>query len=199
MAEVMERAGINSAFVMNYVDRIPEQASTPMEGGPHIAAWGYPFAWRKYPYAMMASVLMIPQAKLHAVMVDAKVRTFLNLLRVPLSSASSTWMPQDQMSDRLASMHLNLYVTLSECAPMLPLESLSVGAPCLFGPNSHLLEDNEYLHKTLVVPYPDSAHAIGVQAIKALEQRNEIVSAYRKFAPEYNDRARKSVDSFIED
>ncbi|MCA1961994.1 MAG: hypothetical protein LDL33_14515, partial [Desulfomonile sp.] len=199
MAEVIARAGINGAFVMNYVERVPERASTPLEGGPHIAVWSYPFMWRKYPYAMMASVLMIPHAKLHAHMVNARVKAFLDFFRVPLSSATNSWVPQDEMPEYLAQMHLNLYVTLSECAPMLPLESLSVGCPCLLGPTSHLFDDHEYLHKSLIVQYPDSARAIGLQAIKALEQREEIVEAYKKYAPEYNKRARKSVEDFIED
>jgi len=95
-------------------------------------------------------------------------------------------------------MHLNLNVTLSECAPMVPLESLSLGVPCLLGPTSHYFEDHEYLRSRLVVPMPDSAWSIGNLIAQALEERTEIIEAYRAYAPGYNQRAGDSLARFLE-
>jgi len=87
---------------------------------------------------------------------------------------------------------------LSECAPMLPLESLSVGTPCLFGPNSHFFEDHDFLRQMLIVPQPDSAFIIAKYIQQALEKRDEIIQAYIDYAPAYNQRAEKSVREFLE-
>lgn len=81
---------------------------------------------------------------------------------------------------------------------MLPLESLSVGTPCLIGPNSHLFRDDRYLYDRLVVPFPDSSESIFEKASQAVEERSEIIEAYRAYAPGYNARARKSVESFLD-
>jgi len=89
-------------------------------------------------------------------------------------------------------------VTLSECAPMVPLESLSLGAPCLLGPTSHYFEDDEYLRSRLVVPSPDSAWSISGLIGQALEERTQIVEAYRAYAPGYNQRAGDSLEQFLE-
>ena len=81
---------------------------------------------------------------------------------------------------------------------MLPLESLAAGVPCLIGPSSHLFEDHPYLHSRLVVPYPDRSDIIAQYIQKALEERNQIVEAYIRYAPNYNRRARQSLCDFLE-
>jgi hypothetical protein len=80
---------------------------------------------------------------------------------------------------------------------MLPLESLSVGTPCLVSPTSHLFEDDDFLRSRLVVPAPDRADVIAEWALGALAERAEIVRAYRRWAPAYNERARKSLEEFL--
>lgn len=98
----------------------------------------------------------------------------------------------------MQQMHLNLYVTLTECAPMMPLESLSTGSPCLFGPTTHYFQDHAYLRQRLVVPIPDDALTIANTARKALEERREIIDAYQNYAPEYNQRALQALAEFLE-
>ena len=51
--------------------------------------------------------------------------------------------PRNELIKRLANNDLNLYVTFSECAPMLPLESFEVGVPCLTGNNHHYFKNTE--------------------------------------------------------
>ena len=38
---------------------------------------------------------------------------------------------------------MNLYVTFSECAPMLPIESFEVDVPCILGNNNHYFKKTE--------------------------------------------------------
>jgi hypothetical protein len=81
---------------------------------------------------------------------------------------------------------------------MLPLESLAVGTPCLLGPNSHLFRDDDYLFDRLVVPFPDSSAEIYKKIQTATAEREQIIAAYAKYAVGYNERARASLASFME-
>lgn len=198
MAEVMAKTGVRTGFILNYVENIPPGPSVPLEGGPHLGIWGLVDNWRKLPYAMIASTVLIPGAKVHGSAITGRTREFAQAIGVHWEGLNEDLIPQNRMSTVMAQMHLNLYVTLSECAPMLPLESLSVGAPCLLGPNSHLFEDHEYLHEILVVPYPDSAKIIAEHAIRALAERGQIIEAYREYAPDYNKRAQQTLAEFLE-
>jgi len=202
MAEIMACTGVPTGFVMNLVRRIPNEPSTPLPGGPHLCIWGLPdYAWHKPPYAMLAAARLLDTAVVHLQGASPRAQEVATLLGVV---TQNDWgsvehaVPQAKMPQELARMHLNLNVTLAECAPMLPLESLSVGAPCLFGPNTYYFEDHEYLRRMLVVSQPEDGWTIAGYARRALEERAAIIEAYRQYAPGYNQRAQACLEEFLE-
>jgi len=199
MAEVVNTTlGLSTGFVMNFVEQIPNQASSPLPGGPHLGMWLlWSGNWQKPPFAMMAASAMIPGSILHGSDADERMMNFVKVFQIR-SDFFGKPLPQNELLQQMSMMHLNLYVTFHECAPMLPLESLSVGVPCLIGPVSHYFEDHAYLHKRLVVPYPDRAEVIASQAIKVIEERDEIIQAYRTYAPVYNQLAKETLNRFLE-
>jgi len=199
MAEIVGKTGVTAGFIASYVRNIPSAPSKIESpgGGPHFGLWALAPIWRKNPFAMLAALSEIPKARVTVTGQDQRVEEFarylglsLNLLKEPVD--------RENMPSFLARMDLNLYVTLSECSPMLPLESLAVGVPCLLGPNSHLFEDHPYLHSRLVVPYPDRSDIITLYIQQALEEREEIINQYREYAVEYNGRARDLLLGFLD-
>ena len=197
MAEGMRDIGLRAAFVENFVPELPEGPSEPAEGGPHIGCWISNEGWRKPPYAMAMATRRIEGAILHHAGESKRLTAFARLVGLTMHRHGDTLLARSELLRWMKFMHLNLYVTLSECCPMLPLESLSVGTPCLVGPNSHLFADDDYLREMLVVPVPDSSSEILSKARRALEEREAIVRAYAEYAPRYNARALASVQEFL--
>jgi hypothetical protein len=198
MADAFQRIGIPAAFVINSIDILPASPSTPDPGGPHLGIAAVNLnLWRKLPFAMLAAAGEAPGAVVHVAGANDRVREFVNQMRVTARISRSA-IPQAEMPNWLRTKHLNLYVTLSECCPMLPLESLAVGVPCLIGPCSHLFEDDDYLRGRLVVPYPERHEVIARYIRQALAERDQIVSAYARWLPEYVARSRQSVADFID-
>lgn len=197
MAEIMAKRGIRTGFVQNMVREVPDKPSEPLPGGPHIGVWLLYDGWLKNPFTSIAAVSALSGATLHMSAVSDRVREFAEFMNI---RSNIHFRPIDQglMRHYLAQMHLNLYVTLSECAPMLPLESLSVGSPCLFGPTTYYFDDHDYLRERLVVPQPDDAGMIAAYMQRALEERGEIIAAYARYAPDYNRRARATLAEFLE-
>jgi hypothetical protein len=196
MAEKISQIGVTSGFVESYVTEIPKGPSAPKSKGLHIGIWALAPVWRKNPYAMIAAVSDIENATIFMVGQDARAVELADFLGVKNVSQSDP-VPQGDMPIALSEMHLNLYVTLSECSPMLPLESLSVGVPCLFGPNSHLFEDHPYLHSRLVVPYPDRSDVIAEMIRQALNEREQIIEQYIRYAPNYIENAQNNLKHFL--
>jgi hypothetical protein len=64
----------------------------------------------------------------------------------------------------LASMDINLNVTLSECHPMMPMESYRLGVPCLLSRTSDLFAANEELWELTTVDRIDDPSAIAAAA-----------------------------------
>lgn len=198
MAEVFEHLGVPSAFVLHAIEKTPREASEPMAGGPHLGVAAVNLAiWRKLPFAMLAATTEIPGAVVHVAGANRLVEEYSRGLRINAQIQREP-VPQVDMPQHLSSMHLNLYVTLCECCPMLPLESLSEGAPCLLGPNSHLFEDSSYLRSRLVVEYPERNEVIADAIRQALEERDDIIAAYRRWAPTNWLRCQESVADLLD-
>jgi hypothetical protein len=198
MAEIMAATGMRSEFIMNMVRRIPEAASQARSDGTHIGIWGLPdWSWKKPPYAMLAALKLIPGSKGHAINVSPRAKEFGELMSLDSTYVTEA-IPQLEVTAVMAQMYLNMYVSLTECAPMMPLESLSIGAPCLLGPTSHYFLDHRYLFDRLVVPSPDDAQEIAKKAQLVLSERDEVIEAYQAFAPEYNQQALQRLAEFLE-
>ncbi|HRK69708.1 MAG TPA: hypothetical protein PKY73_19350 [Hyphomonas sp.] len=197
MAEVFSRQGVPTGYLLNYVRRIPDGPSEPMQGGPHLGLWAVEPIWRKLPYTMIAAAALMPGAMLWAAGQNRRAEEVAALVGVPYQRLVDGPVAQTQMPRALARMHVNLYVTLSECAPMLPLESLSAGVPCLVGPSTQYFADEPVLRNNLTVNVPDDARAIGASLSNALDNRPQIIETYKLFAQRYNRLAKENLDRFI--
>jgi hypothetical protein len=198
LAEAFARQGLPTAFVLNAIQAIPPGPSTPDAGGPHLGISAVNLnLWWKLPFAMLAACAEIPGATVHLVGAHRRVIEFAEQFAINARIRRGS-IPQSQMPDWLRTKHLNLSVTMSECCPMVPLESLAVGVPCLIGPNSHLFEDDPYLHSRLVVSYPERYEVIAAYARQALAERDAIIAAYQRWLPDYVCRSRRSVAEFID-
>ena len=197
MSEIMWQQRIPAFFLKNFVNAIPQKAATSLQDAlTHCAVWSSTWCWRKPPYAMLAAVGFLPGTLAHLYGTNDEINEFIKELNIPCNVASQPVHWQN-IRDEYRKMHINLYVTMSECAPMVPLESLSCGVPCLFGPNNHYFEDNSYLYDRLVVRIPDSAHLISQYLQRALDERENIIDEYIKYAPSYNEECKYLLQQFL--
>jgi glycosyltransferase involved in cell wall biosynthesis len=196
MAETMRHAGYDTAFVMNYVALVPEgPAFHPTDTPLKIGIWGREYDNTKPPYPSIAACSHI--SNVTPVIYGGQRASYELLETLNLKGIVTKSVPQNEMTSVLGRMYINMNVSMSECAPMLPLESLSAGVPCLFSHNNHYFDDHPYLHETLIVSQPDSEYAIMKKLRAAIPQRDAIVDAYIKYAPSYNARAKHSYTEFL--
>ena len=197
MSEIMNRTGMKTFFLKNWINRIPIKVNEIQDDGfIHCAVWSSTWCWRKPPFAMLAAAGTMPRTKAHIYGLNQYIEEFINELNLNVVKHDAH-IPWQQMSQEYLKMHLNLYVTMSECAPMVPIESLSCGVPCLLGPNSHYFLDNKFLYNMLVVQIPDSAFCIQKYIQRALEARSDIIEAYIKYAQVYNEECRELLNNFL--
>ena len=88
---------------------------------------------------------------------------------------------------------LVMYATLSECSPMVPLESLAIGCPIVCGPTTPYLRDYVDLRELIVVKNPDSVREIVkttdylLSNVSTFSQlADSFVTQYRDFAFSHN-------------
>ena len=96
----------------------------------------------------------------------------------------------------MAKRDVVLYVTFSECAPMLPIESLETGTICIMGNNHHYFKGSK-LHDYLVVEREDDLDEIVRKIKNALENKEEILRLYKAWKVENDNESAKSVEEFL--
>jgi hypothetical protein len=85
-------------------------------------------------------------------------------------------LPRDEFLRTKAAMDITMNVTLSECHPMMPMESYRLGVPCLISRTSDLFTDDQELLALTSVTESDDPSAIARAAKELLENRDRAVS-----------------------
>jgi SAM-dependent methyltransferase len=199
MEKSFQAMNLRAEFLPNFVNSIPASANVVNSRKPELGIWISWTGYRKLPYAMIAAVHLISDANLNMAGVGERAKQWADMLGVPVNFFSPNPIPREELHERIKNTHLSLYLTSSECAPMLPIESLSLGVPCLISPVSHWFEDDEYLHSRLVVPYPERPEVIAEYIKQAIEEREQIIHRYKIYAERYNLWAKQQVQKFLYD
>lgn len=152
--------------------------------------------WRKNMFTQIAAASLIDNAIIDMVPLNDTAEEFAKILGVKIEGVSNS-LKRDELIKRMSGNDVNLYVTFSECAPMLPLESLEMGVPCITGNNHHYFENSD-LEKYLVVNNEENPNEIKDRIENCISSKNEISKLYKKFSKDNLDQAKKDVKDFLE-
>lgn len=194
--QILRHRGLDAHYLLNMYRAIPERASPVPVAPIKLGIWSISELRHKPPYEMLAAASTIEGAQVVGSVASERMLEFCKEFGLS-QDFLGRMVPQDEMLARLATTHLNLYVTLNECAPMLPLESFAAGVPCVIGPNTPYFEKHSYLRDRLVVAAPDDSYAIAQKIRLALDEREQIVSAYREYAIEHNAESALILKRFL--
>lgn len=197
MYEFYKAKGYNCSFVMNYIE-IPnvEQYKTDKNGDiTKVGLYCSGDRWVKNTYNQLSAVSLLDNVVLDCLPLSYKVQELANEFKLSLTGVQTN-LSREELFKRISQNDINLYVTFTECAPLLPLESLELGVPCITGDNHHYFEETE-LEKYLVVNKEDNIMEIYNKIKYALENKDKILELYEKWKKEYNIEAKKSMDNII--
>jgi hypothetical protein len=154
-------------------------------------------SYRKLPHAMIAAVKAMQSFYLKGAGLGADGLALVSALDVPFLKVFEDPIPYQRLLREIPGTAVSLYVTISECSPMLPVESFSVGVPCLVGPSSHLFRDYDILRRMLVVNQPYNPGLIADMAVAASAQREQLLAVYSRYNEEVEVQARDALVRFL--
>lgn len=149
--------------------------------------------YRKNIHNQIAAALMFPESKVHI----HKDYGFDYLYSNQRLFAHPFFETYDDFLQLLGSMDLNFYVSFSECFGLIITESLSMGVPCLAADNSGIFDYNDYLKKMLIVNEFDDSNAIYLQALKVIENKEEISRKGVEYITSLNKIAKEKLNLFL--
>lgn len=151
--------------------------------------------WRKNMFSQLAAISLIENAVVDMVPLNNTAIEFCKHLGLKLKG-TKTPLSRDKLLERMSKNDLNLYITFSECAPMLPLESMEMEVICLTGNNHHYFK-NTKLEKYLVVNNEPDVSEIKCKIKYALNNREKILKEYKKFSINNKKNSKKQIKKFL--
>lgn len=158
-AEALTRLGLPSVYFPPAIVRVNRVPPIDLGPGVHLGIFGEA-GWRKN-IATQVGASAILGATAHVVS-DPQVSYLSHAVR------QHGVLARPDFLQLVASVDLNLYVSLYECFPVLPQESIQLGTLCLVSRTSALFEDDDELWPLLTVDRLDNPSAIADAARRLL-------------------------------
>lgn len=197
LIEFYEHEGFKTAFITNRVE-LKDKITKKKRNDKKIRIGLYAAKsddWRKNMFAQMAAVSLMDNVVLDMVPLNKDAIRFAKHLNINLDGLDNP-IPRNELLKRMSNNDINLYVTFSECAPMLPLESFEVGVPCLTGNNHHYFI-NEKLEDYLVVNNEANPIDIKNKIVKCLENKDKVINLYSKWREKNKKESINEVNKFL--
>lgn len=190
VAEALRTTGHPVSYVPNRAPLLPPVAKQDLGPGLHIGVFAEPF-WRKNVVTQLLALSMLDQSVGH-VMRKPPVAYVEGIDLVEHGE-----LPWDQFVVVEGSVDLNLYVTLTECHPLMPIESYLLGVPCLISRTSAVFREDPELWELTTVDRLDEPLAIAEAARALLEGRDEAMTRARDWIAKADVEAEATWGDFV--
>ncbi|MBQ9012199.1 MAG: hypothetical protein IJ094_01245 [Bacilli bacterium] len=201
MANFYKEKGYNSFFVTNNVKDIKvtnHNAFNKEDGKVYIGSYAAGDRWGKNTANQLSAASMIENLVLDIIPVTPLISEFCETLNITINDKKLGYLQRQDLLNRIALNDVNLYVTFTECSPVIPLESLELGVPCITG-NNHSYFKNSKLEEYLVVKSEDNIDEIYSKIKYAINNKEEIIKLYKDWKKEYDVYAEELLCNFIND
>lgn len=196
--EFYKAKGYKSSFLMNDI-KIQDKEKYIVKDKKNdclkIGLYASGDRWVKNTYNQLSAISLFKSAKLDCVPINHKIATIARRYDINLTGVNHN-VPKEEIYRRLASNDINVYVTFTECSPLIPLESLELGTICITGDNHHYFTGTE-LEKYLVVNKEDDIMEIYNKINFALQNREKILSLYKEWKIDYTEKSKESIENFL--
>ena len=200
MAEFYKLKNYNSFFVPNNVCNI-KSTFKPFEKEnekKYIGLYSAGNRWEKNTFNQLSAVSMLKNSCIDIIPVTDLVDSFCKMTGVHINDKNIKYLERQDLFNRMALNDVNLYVTFTECSPMLPLESLELGVPCITGNNHHYFR-NSKLSDYLIVKAEDDINEIYEKIKFAISNKEEIINLYKIWKNDYNLFCENKLSEFLND
>ena len=192
MAPTVQKLGVDACYVPNRVRRPSVVEHHPSRSPRRVGVFVRDIL-RKNAHTQFVAASLLEDVEIHTNEVP-------DLSYVPrtLSIVSHGNLPHKEFLELIGLMDICLYVSLSECYPMVVVESLIRGVPCLTSHTHEIFQYDRELGSKLIVEAHDNPIAIAEQAEEVLADREAIGRCCAAYALELSRHAEAAINRFVE-
>lgn len=172
---------------------VPDTLYSQRDGRRHIGVLGSGLLMKNILSQVLAAC-MLPGVVVHVL--EAPGAAYLRRCASPV--VAHGFLSHAAFTRVLARMDVSMYVSISECMPMVVLESLALGVPALTSSTSLVYAVDPLLEAALVVPNFDTPSALQTVLLGALARRDELGARGRALLDWFHAKASVEWDAFLE-
>ncbi|CAH1678250.1 conserved hypothetical protein [Hyphomicrobiales bacterium] len=189
--------GFDASFVQNRVAVDPATVR-PTTARDAAGIWlSGSSQYRKLPYATLLALSELRHVTVSGAGFDNRALALIEELSLSTGEISTDPLAPGDLKAALRKTAITLSITTSECLPMLPLESLAEGVPCLIGPSCHLFRDHSDLRAVYVADRPGQPHYLAGKIRDALAATDELFPKLTAYMSAWNEASIASVDALL--
>ena len=200
MYEQYKELGYNVEFLPNTVNLTEnEKKEIKREkcnhSGMQIGIYASGDRWVKNFYNQMAAASLLDDVSVDIIPISESQLQFAKILKMPVTGETKNVSRMDLLK-RIVQDDIVLYATFVECAPIVPLECLELGVPCITGDNHHYWVGTK-LEEYLVEPKTDNPVAIADRLRKCLKNKDSVLKLYAEWKKDYDVYCSEELKKFL--
>jgi len=190
LAQYFSSQGLKTYFVMNRFYHEKHTFKNINKKDINIGVFGNNL-WHRNITNQVIGSLMVEGTKVHVN--EISNHFFIDQDRVEVHGI----LPKDEFLKLYKNLDINLYVSMTECFPMVAIESMQYGIPCLISDTSDVYAFSPKLKSALTVSTIDSPIGISKKINEVIKNYSDIQSEIKDYLPVLKREVEKSIEEFL--
>ena len=191
LAEYFGHQGINTFFVMNRFYPEKHNYKSLNKSNINVGIFGKNM-WHRNITNQVIGALSVQHTEIHVN--EISDHFFIDKNRVTVHGI----VPRDEFLKLYKKLDINLYISMTECFPMVAIESMQYGIPCLVSDTSDVYAFNSKLKSWLTVSTIDSPIGISKKIKEVINNYDEIQDEIKRYLPILQKEVEKSIEDFLQ-
>lgn len=155
------------------------------------------YTWDKNIFNQLCIPKFLENCNLNYNKLDDRMEDFLTTMQIANTPDKIEVVEEKQVIEKLSKNDIIVATSFTDYLHPIFLMSMELGIPCLVGNHTDFFEEEEELKKYVVTKAEDNA-IINSEMVKTmLQNKKKIQELYRTWKKEYNKKAQKSIQDFI--
>lgn len=198
--ELYKKLGYKCIYLMQNFTLEPEEKKQIKNKNDIIDIGIYPlnYTWDKNIFNQLCISKFIDNSKLNYNLLDDRMEEFINTMGINGKADRIEKIDKNSLIDKVIKNDINISCSFTEYFHTIFFVSMEQGVPCLIGNTSDLFEENQELKNYVVTLAEDNPIENAKNVKRCLENRERIIQLYKEWKSKYNEKAKKSIEAFIE-
>lgn len=156
------------------------------------------YTWDKNIFNQLCIGKMVDNSNINYNELDERMTDFLTTMEINSKPDMINKIDEDEIIDKVIKNDINISLSFTEYFHPVFFISMEQGIPCIIGNTSDLFEENEILDKYIVTKAEDNPIINGKLVEECLKNKDIVIEEYRKWKKDYNEKARRNIQQFLE-